>query len=85
MNKKEYIYTPSVDECKAIFASSCVESVARATGSSATDTYLRMARINLINDYILPCYDVLHTESRENVTKDLLKTIEIWESKKLNK
>ena len=82
---KGYTYTPSVDECKAIFASSCVESLARATSCSATDAYLRMARINLINDYILPCYDVLHTESRENVTKDLLKTIEIWESKKLNK
>lgn len=82
MSLRDIEYRPTEGECKAIFASSCVESVARATGSTPTEAYLRMSRIGLIEDYILPCYDVLHTESRDNVTRDLLKTIEIWEKKK---
>ncbi|MCQ2193130.1 MAG: DUF3791 domain-containing protein [Paludibacteraceae bacterium] len=44
--------------------------------------YLRMVKINLIKDYIIPCYNVLHSESRQHVTEDILKTIDIWEKKK---
>lgn len=44
--------------------------------------YQRMVRINLISDYILPCYNVLHAESRQHITEDILRTIEIWEKKK---
>lgn len=49
---------------------------------SAEAMYQRMSRIGLIKDYILPCYGVLHAESRQNITKDILSTIEIWEKKK---
>lgn len=31
--------------------------------------------------YIWEFYDVLHTESRETVTEDILKTLKIWEEK----
>ena len=82
MIKKRYVYNPGIEECKAIFVASCIESVATATGCSADEAYLRMKRINLIGDYIIPCYDVLHSQSRQYVTEDILKTIEIWEKKK---
>lgn len=81
MNTTE-LHTPSQEECKAIFVSSCIEAAAAAARMEAQDMYLRMQRIGLIEDYILPSYDVLHTESRQNVTEDILKTIEIWERKK---
>jgi len=48
----------------------------------ASAMYQRMQRIGLISDYILPCYEILHTESRQSVTQDILKTMEIWEKKK---
>ena len=41
-----------------------------------------MERVGLINEYIIPCYDTLHTESRENVTDDIIETLLLWEQKK---
>lgn len=58
------------EELKTIFASSCIESAARAIGYPASEMYLRMKRINLIENYIWEFYDVLHTQSREYVTED---------------
>jgi len=69
------------EELKTIFVSSCIESAARAVGCPASEMYLRMKRINLIKDYIWEFYDVLHTQSREYVTEDILKTLKTWEEK----
>ena len=74
-----YTYTPQPGENRNIFAASCIESVAAALRQPATEVYQRMKRVNLIDEYILPCYEVLHSESRENVTKDIIKTLELWE------
>ncbi len=71
----------SEEELKTIFVSSCVEAAAKACGCSARDMYMRMKRVNLIEDYIWEFYDVLHTQSREFVTEDILKTLQIWENK----
>lgn len=78
-----YQYRPSRKECEAIFAASCVEAAARECGVAPDVMYERMSRIHLIEEYILPCYDVLHSESRKNVTADIIKTMELWE-KRLN-
>lgn len=74
-----YTYSPKKEENHTIFAASCIESVAAALQQPAADVYQRMKRVNLIDEYILPCYEVLHSESRENVTKDIIKTLELWE------
>lgn len=78
----KYQYRPSEKECQSIFIASCVEATAKAAGISPEAMYQRMVKINLIKDYIIPCYNVLHAESREHVTADILKTIDIWEKKK---
>jgi len=80
-----YQYHPSLQEREAIFASSCVEAAASEMGVPAHEMYERMSRIRLIEDYILPCYDVLHSESRQNVTRDIIHTMELWEAKQDNK
>lgn len=61
---------------------SCIEAAATASHMTEKEMYLRMMRVGLISDYILPCYEVLHAESRQNVTEDILKTLAIWENKK---
>ena len=76
-----YTYNPSSTECRNIFTASCIESVAKRLQKPADEIYRRMARVNLIDDYIIPCYEVLHSESRENVTKDIIYTLELWEQK----
>ena len=76
-----YTYSPSPAECRNIFTASCVESAAAALKQPVEEVYRRMARVNLIDEYIIPCYEVLHSESRENVTKDIVYTLELWEKK----
>ena len=74
---------PSEQERIITFVSSCIESVAERLGCKASEIYHRMDRVGLIQDYIIPCYDTIHTESRENVTVDIIETLEYWEKKKL--
>lgn len=81
---KQYRYNPGLKERKAIFVASCVECAADSECISACEMYLRMHRVGLIENYILPCYDVLHAESRQNVTADILSTLKIWEQRKLS-
>ena len=50
----------------------CVGSVADALKMSAKDVYHRMSKGGIISDYIVPCYDVLHTFSREYIVEDLV-------------
>jgi hypothetical protein len=64
-----------------IFAASCVEAAARKVGCSTGEMYRRMKQVGLISGFILPGYDVLHTQSREHVTEDVLGALRIWEEK----
>ena len=73
---------PTDQERIITFVSSCIESVAERLGSKASEVYRRMERVGLIQDYIIPCYDTIHSESRENVTNDIIETLEFWEKKK---
>ena len=65
------------------FVATCIEATARIMGKSYREVYERMKRINLIDKYIYPCYNVLHTESRENLVEDLQKCMANWERKQL--
>ncbi len=76
-----YRYKPSRQECMTIFAASCVEAAARECDVAPDVMYERMNRIHLIEEYILPCYEALHSESRKNVTADIIKTMQLWEER----
>ena len=54
------------------FATFCIESTARRLGKSYQEVYQRMKKVRMIDDYIIPCYDALHTQSRERVTDDMI-------------
>lgn len=64
------------------FVASCIEDVAERLGVDYVVIYDRMAEVGLIENYIIPHYNVLHTESRENVTSDLIETLNRWEESK---
>lgn len=70
-----------MEEIRNIFASSCVEAAAKKLGCSTGEMYRRMKRVGLVAGFILPGYDVLHTQSREHVTEDVLGALQIWEKK----
>lgn len=64
------------------FVASCIEDVADKLGVDYVDVYHRMDSVGMIDKYIIPCYDALHTESRENLSASLIATLEEWEGKK---
>ena len=70
-----------MEQLRNIFASSCIEAAARKVGCNTGEMYRRMKRVGLIAGFILPGYEVLHTQSREHVTEDVLGALQIWEQK----
>lgn len=49
----------------------CVGIVAESLGRDARDIYRLMQQGNIIMGYIVPCFDVLHSFSREYIVDDL--------------
>lgn len=76
---EEYVKL-SPTEIQLGFVASCIEFVARRLGRSYDEIYRRMKRVGLIEKYIYPFYDVLHTYSREHVTDDLIGCLNDWEA-----
>lgn len=72
--------SPSHDEIVMAFVASCIEDVADRLGMHYLDVFRRMERVGLIDKYIYPCYETLHTESRENLTTSLIETLKRWEN-----
>lgn len=50
----------------------CVGSVADALKMIAKDVCQVMSKGDIISDYIVPCYDVIYTFSREYIVEDLV-------------
>ena len=61
------------------FVASCIEDAAEKLGLDYAEVYERMKAVGLIENYIIPHYDVLHTESRANVTTGIIDTLKRWE------
>jgi len=64
------------------FVATCIEVTARTLGVSYKDVYDRMNRVNMIDGYIYPRYETLHTESRENIAEGMVECLKNWEQKK---
>ncbi|MBD5184310.1 MAG: DUF3791 domain-containing protein [Bacteroidales bacterium] len=71
-----------IDEKQKIlmFAASCIEWVADRLECDYQDIFDRLDRVGLIDGYIIKCYNVLHLESRDNITEDIIQTLNIWEN-----
>ncbi len=59
------------------FAVFCIENVAAKLGVDAERVYEAFTQnSNILHDYIVPEYEVLHTQSREYIIDDLLDVME---------
>lgn len=63
---------------------SCVESLAKRLHNDTATMYHCMDSVGMIDNYLIPFYDTLNTESRENLTDSLVETLERWEDKQLS-
>jgi hypothetical protein len=75
----EQLIELSPTEIKLAFVASCIEGTARRLGKSYQEIYARMKSVGMIANYILPNYEVLHTESREHVTDNMINTLVMME------
>ena len=70
--KKGYI--SNSDELE--FAVFCIENVAAALHVNASDVYLELTdRSDILREYIVPCYDVLHTQGKDYIVSDILEVM----------
>lgn len=76
---KHLIEIPKIQVIMA-FVATCIEATARTLGVDYKEIYDRMEKVNLIEGYIYPCYETLHTESRENIVNDLISCLNNWEA-----
>lgn len=71
----------SQDEIIMGFVALCIENCAEKEGVSPRTMYQRMNKVGLIKNYLIDCYDTLHTESTQSVTNLVLNTLKGKESK----
>ena len=64
------------------FVATCIEASARLLNISYKDVYQRMKCVGLIEKYILPYYETLHSESRENIAVGIVECLKEWEEQK---
>lgn len=59
------------------FAVFCVENVATRLGVSAEEVYKAFTeKSNILNGYIVPEYEVLHTQSKEYIVNDIIELMQ---------
>ena len=63
------------------FVATSIEATARLLNTSYKEVYKRMNRVGLIENYIVPYYETLHSESRENLAQGMVECLKIWEEK----
>lgn len=70
---------PTKDQIVMAFVASCIEDVADRLNIDYRESFERMDKVGMIDTYIYPCYEQLHSESRENLTASLIDTLQRWE------
>ena len=85
----KHIHTDMLEEIRQIpkeqvimaFVATCIETTARQTGVDYTEIFQRMERVGMIDNYILPNYETLHSESREVLAERLMECLKNWEDR----
>lgn len=57
------------------FITFCVGSLSDALNKSAYQVYDALLTSGVLNDYIVPCYDTLHTFSKEYIVEELTEVL----------
>ena len=71
---EQYIEIPKIQTIMS-FVATCIEATAREMQVSYQEVFHRMRRVGMIEHYIYPNYETLHTESREQLTQELIECL----------
>nr|WP_288695875.1 DUF3791 domain-containing protein [uncultured Prevotella sp.] len=61
-----------MQEYQLDFITYCVGNLADRLNISASKVYKMLRSTDILNGYMIPCYDVLHTFSKEYIIDDLI-------------
>ena len=61
-----------MQEYQLDFVTYCVGNLADRLNMSASKEYKMLRSTDIINGYMIPCYDVLHTFGKEYIKDDLI-------------
>ena len=61
-----------MQEYQLDFITYCVGNLADRLNMSASKVYKMLRSTDILNDYMIPCYDVLHTFGKEYIMDDLI-------------
>jgi len=57
----------------SFFAVFCIEALADELGTSGDKVYIMLTEdSDILDDYIIPCYDALHTQGKSYIVSDLI-------------
>lgn len=71
------INEPIKDSKELEFAVFCIENVAARLGVSAENVYDAFTdKSNILNGYIVPEYEILHTQSKEYIINDIIELMQ---------
>jgi hypothetical protein len=55
------------------FAVFCIENVAEKLGKAGNEVYNMLTeKSDILDEYIIPCYDALHTQGKNYIVNDIL-------------
>jgi hypothetical protein len=58
------------------FSVFCIESIAEKLGKTGNIVYEMLTKeSNILNDYIVSCYDALHTQGKEYIVDDIIEVM----------
>lgn len=61
-----------MQEYQLNFVTYCVGNLADRLNMSASKVYKMLRSTDILNGYMIPCYDVLHTFGKEYIMDDLI-------------
>ncbi|MBO8433058.1 MAG: DUF3791 domain-containing protein [Bacteroidetes bacterium] len=61
-----------MDSKNVNFVTYCIGNLARRLSLTQRDVYNRLKRSGILEEYIIPSYDVLHTFDKEYLMEDLI-------------
>ena len=69
--------TEKITEAKELeFVIFCIENVAQKLNVNAEIVYKKLSESNIITEYIVPCFETLHTQSKEYIIDEILDVME---------
>ena len=78
--RMEQVRSISKEQVTMAFVATCIETTARYLNTDYREVFERRERIGMIDDYILPNYEPLHSESREVLAERLVECLNNWEA-----